>query len=189
MTEPTLTETPAAARRFGPGRALIWLAVIAVLVFVALGLANAFAAPPEGGREAPAFTMPLYGGGEFTLADYRGQVVVINFWASWCAPCAEEAPALERAWQDYRERGVQFVGVDYVDAEANALEYLGRYGITYPNGPDLRTAISDAYRIRGVPETFIVDAEGRVVFYAARPLTYAELASEIEKALASTSGS
>jgi cytochrome c biogenesis protein CcmG/thiol:disulfide interchange protein DsbE len=79
--------------------------------------------------------------------------------------------------------------VDYVDAEKNALEYLDKFAITYPNGPDLRTEISDAFHIRGVPETFIVNADGDVVFYAARPVNYAELSAEIEKALASTDGS
>ncbi len=188
MTDSAAADIASPARRPGIGRILIWAAVAAILVFVAAGLALAFAAPPEGGRPAPDFTVPLYGGGEFTLSDYRGQVVVINFWASWCAPCGEEAPDLEAAWQAYRDQGVQFIGVDYVDAEANALEYIERYGITYPNGPDLGTRISDAYHIRGVPETFIVDPQGRVAFYAARPLTFEELSAEIEKARASTEG-
>jgi len=193
MTDQTMVEHSIEAPAKGGlrlGRIVVWVVVGAILVFIALGLANAFSAPPEDGRKAPDFTMELYRDeGTFTLSEHRGHVVVINFWASWCGPCEVEAPDLERAWEEYKLRDVRFVGVDYVDAEKNALEFIDKFGITYSNGPDLRTEISDAYHIRGVPETFIVNAAGDVVFYAARPVTYAELSSEIEKALASTGGS
>jgi cytochrome c biogenesis protein CcmG, thiol:disulfide interchange protein DsbE len=183
MTENAMPEAPPSGLRIG--RVLIWGAVALVLIFIALGLASTFATPPLGGQPAPEFTMSLYDGQTFTLSQARGRVVVINFWASWCAPCKDEAPDLERAWQEYRDRGVQFIGVDYVDAEQNALEYINEFGITYPNGADIGTKISDAYHITGVPETFIVDRDGKVVFYAARPIQYDELAAEIEKALQS----
>jgi cytochrome c biogenesis protein CcmG, thiol:disulfide interchange protein DsbE len=166
-------------------RTVIWFAVALMLALMVVGLLKAFSTPPDGGRTAPDFSLTLYQNSEpFNLSDYKGEVVVINFWASWCAPCASEAPALEAAWQKYQHQGVQFVGVDYVDAEDKALEYITKYGITYANGPDLRTEISDLYRIRGVPETFIVDRNGKVVFYAPREITYDELAAEIESAMA-----
>ena len=164
------------------GRVLVWGVVVVIIIFLALGLVQAFKAQPQEGR-APDFTLTLYGGGSYTLSELRGQVVVINFWASWCGPCAEEAPDLEAAWRAYRDQGVMFLGVNYVDSEEKALAYIERFDITYPNGPDLGTRISDAYRIRGVPETFIVDAEGNITFFAQRPLTYEELSLEIEKAL------
>jgi cytochrome c biogenesis protein CcmG/thiol:disulfide interchange protein DsbE len=178
-------EPAAPAKKMSWGRIAIWGVVGLMLIFIAWGLINAFATPPVIGQPAPDFSMALYqGGGDFTLSDYRGQVVVINFWASWCGPCAEEAPALESAWQTYQDRGVMFVGVDWVDAEANALAFIAKHGVTYPNGADLGTDIADAYRIRGVPETFIVSRNGKVTFYAPYPLTYEQLAAEIEKALA-----
>jgi cytochrome c biogenesis protein CcmG/thiol:disulfide interchange protein DsbE len=175
--------TPAPATGIRWGRIVIWVVVALILLFVALGLINAFATQPQEGR-APDFTLETYGGGTYTLSELRGQVVVVNFWASWCLPCAQEAPTLESVWQDYRDQGVVFLGIDYVDSEAQALEYLDTYGVTYPNGPDLGTRISDAYHIRGVPETFVVNAEGEVTFFAQQALTYQQLASEIDKALA-----
>jgi cytochrome c biogenesis protein CcmG, thiol:disulfide interchange protein DsbE len=165
------------------GRIAIWVAVALILLFVALGLINAFATQPQEGR-APDFTLDTYGGETYTLSELRGQVVVVNFWASWCQPCASEAPALEATWQDYKDQGVVFLGVDYVDSEEKAQEYLEKYGVTYPNGPDLGTRISDAYRIRGVPETFIINAGGEVTFFAQQALTYEQLSAEIDRALA-----
>lgn len=171
------------------GRMVVWGIVIALLIFIMWGLINAFKTPPIIGSTAPDFSMPLYRGqGEFTLSEHRGKVVVINFWASWCAPCAEEAPGLEQAWQNTKDRGVVFVGVDWVDAEDKGLAFMEEHGISYYNGADLGTRIADAYRIRAVPETFIIGKDGKVLFYAPRMVSYEELMSEIEQALAEPAG-
>lgn len=171
-------------------------------VWVGLGLAMAFLgllgwAFIERGRTAPTrgpapdFTLPLYEGydgglgvSEFRLRDWRGRVVVLNFWASWCKPCEEEAALLESLWRSYRDRGVIFVGVDYLDAPSAALAYLRRFQITYPNGPDVGTRISRLYRITGVPETFVVDPKGEVVFYKAAPIRPGELEGVLDSLLA-----
>ncbi len=165
------------------------VAITVALIFLAL-LGWAFV---ERGRTAPTagpapdFTLSLYEGydgglgiREFRLREWRGHPVVINFWASWCKPCEEEAPLLEALWRKYRERGVIFVGVDYLDVPSAALDYLRRFRITYPNGPDLGTRISRLYRITGVPETFVVDPEGRVVFYKAAPIRPGELEAVLD---------
>jgi cytochrome c biogenesis protein CcmG/thiol:disulfide interchange protein DsbE len=88
------------------------------------------------GNKAPDFTLTLFDQFEqdqLALADLRGQVVVINFWASWCVECYKEAKLLEQAWQDHKDRGVIFIGVDYLDTDKEGLAYLQKYGITYPS--------------------------------------------------------
>jgi cytochrome c biogenesis protein CcmG/thiol:disulfide interchange protein DsbE len=119
---------------------------------------------------APDWSLPLfndYRGGwdsaTLNLADLRGKGVVLNFWASWCTECEKEAAALEAAWRQYRDKGIVFVGIDYLDQEPAAKRYLARYNTTYPNGPDLAGRISKRYTIRGVPETFFINPEGKIV--------------------------
>ena len=87
---------------------------------------------------------------------------MLNFWASWCKPCDEEAAALEAAWRKYKDQGVMFVGVDYLDQEPAAKRYLEKFDITFPNGADLASMISKRYTIRGVPETFFINAARRI---------------------------
>lgn len=170
--------------------------IVALLGLLAMGLRSA-GSGPEIGMPAPDFTLSLYDGGDLTLSKLRGQVVVINFWASWCAPCREEAPALERVWRDYKDRGVVFIGVDYVDVESSAREYMAEFDITYPNGLDNGQRISHAYRIRGVPETFFVDKSGNIapitVGGAAQPkkispISESELRSQLDRLLAQGEG-
>lgn len=136
---------------------------------------------------APAWSLTLFdeyrGGwpsGTITLADLRGKGVVLNFWASWCKPCEEEAAALEAAWRQYRDRGIVFVGVDYLDQDPAAKRYLQKFDVTYPNGPDLASRISKRYTIRGVPETFFIDPQGKIVgCRKVGPLTESELRQRI----------
>jgi cytochrome c biogenesis protein CcmG/thiol:disulfide interchange protein DsbE len=125
------------------------------------------------GRKAPDFSLALFDQFEqdpLSLADLRGKVVVVNFWASWCVECYKEAALLEQAWQDYRDRSVMFVGVDYLDTDKEGLAYMAKYGITYPSGPDLGSKISKDYAITGVPETFFIDQEGNIVHVQIGPI-------------------
>ena len=157
--------------------------VIAVLALLGWGFARTTAGQVDQGP-APDFELATFDGGTIRLSDLRGQVVVINFWASWCIPCREEAPILEATWRAYRERGVVFIGVNYVDTDREALAYIEELDLTYPNGPDLRTRIAQAYRIQGVPETFFVDRQGFLRGVHIGPITEEQLEARIEALLA-----
>jgi cytochrome c biogenesis protein CcmG/thiol:disulfide interchange protein DsbE len=152
------------------GALLAWGAILTLLAILALGLLRSQRGPVSKGEIAPSFSLSTFDGEQINMADLSGKVVVVNFWASWCKPCEEEADDLEAAWQYYKPGGqVVFLGVDYVDTEPEALAYLEKFDITFPNGPDLGTRISQAYRIRGVPETFFINQQGRLTYFQKGP--------------------
>jgi cytochrome c biogenesis protein CcmG/thiol:disulfide interchange protein DsbE len=120
-------------------------------------------------RSAPDVTFESYDGQRFRLAELRGKVVVVNFWASWCAPCRAEAPILQQSWLDLAGRGVIFIGVNQGETPQRADEYLHEYNITYPNVGDTDNQLTRAFGVQGLPATFIIDRNGviRDVLYAA----------------------
>jgi cytochrome c biogenesis protein CcmG/thiol:disulfide interchange protein DsbE len=181
-----VTETPAPARRIPWGQIAIFALVLGLLTLVAFQMRRngPLAAGPVGaGEKAPTFEITTFDGQTLKLADLRGQVVVVNFWASWCIPCEQEAAELETTWRRYKDKGVVFIGVDYVDTETAAKAFMQRFDITYPNGPDLGTRISQAYRIKGVPETYVVDKTGRLASVKIGPFQQGEMAGVIEPLL------
>jgi cytochrome c biogenesis protein CcmG/thiol:disulfide interchange protein DsbE len=166
------------------GTILTWVLLFGLLLVVGLGLLRAQQGPIGIGKQVPNFTLTTFDGALYSIEDYRGQVVVVNFWASWCKPCEQEAAELEQAWIRFKDQNVMFLGVDYVDTEQEALSYLSKFNITYPNGPDLGTEISQAFRIRGVPETYIVGRDGTIVDIKISPyLSLAEIESAVVNAL------
>lgn len=182
--EPTLKPT---VRRVPWWQWLVLALLAALLGLVAFQMQRTgpLAAGQVGnGEPAPDFELLTYDGDLIKLADLRGQVVVINFWASWCIPCEAEAADLESTWQQYKDQGVVFLGVAYVDTETGARAFMDRFGLTYPNGPDLRTEISHRYRIKGVPETFVVGKDGILRKLFVGPTTAAALQAEIVPLLA-----
>jgi cytochrome c biogenesis protein CcmG, thiol:disulfide interchange protein DsbE len=119
---------------------------------------------PKIGAPAPVFAVDRVDGpGTLDLRSLRGKPVVLNFWASWCVPCKGEAKMLESAWQQYRSRGVVFVGVDYHDVTSDAKTFLERHGVTYPTVKDGSGKIADRYGVSAVPETYFIDRRGRLV--------------------------
>ncbi len=169
--------------RKNSGVTIVVAVVLALLGLLALGLIQAGKGPVDSGA-APDFTLTDYQGQSIRLSDLRGKVVIINFWASWCPPCREEAAYLEQTWRKYKDQGVVFIGVDYVDTKKAALAYIAEFDITYFNGPDLGTRIAQAYNIKGVPETYYVDRNGTLRGMHIGPLTAPELDEKIDELLA-----
>lgn len=175
-----MSEMNAAPKRGVPVwvQVIVWVVLLGLLVIVAFGLRRSQQGTVQVGDTIPDFTLKFFDGytyqgkSEVKLSDLRGKVVVINFWASWCKPCEQEAADLEAAWQSYEPGGqVVFVGADYVDTEPEARGYLKKFAITYPNGPDLGTRISQMFRIKGVPETYFIDQTGKLVYAQIGPFT------------------
>jgi cytochrome c biogenesis protein CcmG/thiol:disulfide interchange protein DsbE len=114
-------------------------------------------------KEAPALELPkLGGGGSGALADYRGQVVVLNFWASWCEPCKEESPLLERWHRRMQARGGTVLGVDMLDVTDRAEEFIAEYELTYPMLKDKDGEGLEQFGVVQYPETFVIDRQGRI---------------------------
>ncbi|MDQ3784758.1 MAG: redoxin domain-containing protein [Actinomycetota bacterium] len=136
------------------------VAIVPALAFIGLlwiGLART-GSQAESGSKAPSFELPLLdGSGVLADEDLSGKPVVINFWASWCVPCREEAPLLEKTWRAYRDQGVVFLGVNIKDAESDAKRFVKDFGITYPMVRDLGQRLTQDFGVKGLPETFFVD--------------------------------
>jgi cytochrome c biogenesis protein CcmG, thiol:disulfide interchange protein DsbE len=157
---------------------IVWVLLVGLLVLVAIGLKNSQEGQVQKGDKINQLNLTLFSGFEYNgatqvkLSDLSGKVVVVNFWASWCKPCEQEAADLEKAWEIYKGSGkVVFIGVDYVDTEPEARAYLAKFGITFSNGPDLGTKISQMFRIKGVPETYFIDQNGVLQYAQIGPFT------------------
>jgi cytochrome c biogenesis protein CcmG, thiol:disulfide interchange protein DsbE len=159
------------------------VAIIVALLAAGLGRDPSVIASPLVGRMAPNFTLSRLDGPPVTLSKLRGQVVVINFWASWCAECKVEQAALDQTWQQFQDSGVVLIGVNFEDETAAAAGYVRAADVTYPVVEDTDSSTALAYGLRGVPETFIVNRSGRVVNRIIGPVEATALTSAINSTL------
>jgi cytochrome c biogenesis protein CcmG, thiol:disulfide interchange protein DsbE len=171
-------------------RLLRWLIPLAALPVLAL-LAYGFRVSPRDipspllERTAPAFALTTLEGAPVSLAAYRGKVVVLNFWASWCYPaCYEEAPVLEQNWRAYRDRGVVVLGVAIQDKREASEKFVRDFGLTFPNAPDPTGKVSVDYGVYGVPETFFVDRRGLIRVKHVSAVTDAVFRQTVDRLLA-----
>ncbi len=188
--EKKATNTNSVPRRGAPlwAQVLVWVGLLGLLVLLGLGLFQAQHPIMSIGSKVPDFTLSLFDNYHYqsaeqvSLSSLRGKVVVINFWASWCVTCADEAKDMEAAWQVYQPGNqVVFLGVDYTDVDSKALEFLSNYSISYPNGPDLGTRITPIFnRNIAMPETYIVDQQGILQYKQIGPF---QSVSEIRSAI------
>jgi cytochrome c biogenesis protein CcmG/thiol:disulfide interchange protein DsbE len=167
-------------------RLAIPLAGLPIVALLAYGLTRdpKLVPSPLPGRTAPDFTMVTLAGDSLHLADLRGKVVVLNFWASWCIPCLQEHPLLVAADERWGSQGLQIVGVVYQDTPTNAKDWIREQGGTWRHVLDPHSKLSIEYGLFGVPETFFIDRHGVIVYKHIGPLSADVLASWVTKLLA-----
>jgi cytochrome c biogenesis protein CcmG, thiol:disulfide interchange protein DsbE len=154
------------------------VAVFAAAI-IAVSLATSSAAAPPAAPLAPAFTVAALGGpGNVSLSQYRGKPVIVNFWASWCGPCQSETPLLA-SWYKQEHGRIALLGLDENDAAAKALAFAHAKGVTYTLGSDPMTNVAGAYNIDGLPQTYFLNAQHRIVEHVLGPMTKADLAEGV----------
>ena len=180
MTEPGLTETPPETERprWWPSPRLLVIAALvpAAVLLVILGLSitrpattssggsnTNFSALDLQGREAPDFSLDGLNGGTVQLSDNRGKVVMVDFWASWCPSCRQEAAHLVELYEEYQPLGVEFIGIAIWDFPDDLRTYVEDFGVNYPNALDSKGTIAIDYGVVATPEKFFIDREGRIV--------------------------
>jgi cytochrome c biogenesis protein CcmG/thiol:disulfide interchange protein DsbE len=166
-------------------------AAVGVLVLAAVacgGGGSAGADDPLGAKAmsepAPALSGDTVGGGAVALADLRGKVAVVNFWATWCAPCRNEQPELVRLSRDYRDQGVEFLGVNERDDTAKARAWVKEFGVPYPSIVDEPGAWADDFALFGLPDTYVIDRQGIIRWAVFGQTDAAQLRRLIDQVLA-----
>lgn len=153
---------------------VVVIAILAVIGLLGFGLVAKESESLAVGEPAPRAELPrLDGKGAGSIADYRGEWVLVNFWASWCAPCEDEAPALEQFYERNRDRGVIVLGIDTQDLTDDALGFVREFGLTYPQlrDPDADSPLSEEeYGATGLPESYLVDPQGDLALIRRGPV-------------------
>ncbi len=183
MEEPVVSEQRETSGRLSPTAIAVVAVTVIVVVLLGYGLIASPNEPLVVGNPVPDFQLTAFDGSEMSLSAAQGQVVVVNFFASWCTPCRKEAPALEETWREYQDQGVQFYGIAYKDAQSKAQAFLDEFDATYPSAVDPGNGVARSYGVTGVPETFIVDQDGNLARHYLGAVTRLELSLEIDRQL------
>ena len=164
------------------GTLLVILALVAVMMLV--GIRSFRPNQIKIGSNAPDYTLRTFDGDLYTLQDSRGQIILLNFWGNWCAPCHAEAPDLQDIYEEYADDGVLLLGVNYIDVAPDAIAFIEQYAITYPNGPDVAEKIAQTYNLQSTPQTYVIGRDGRLTHIFIGQVNYEMLAEAIESLLA-----
>lgn len=140
-------------------------------------------------RPLPDLAGSTVQGGELEAADYAGRILVLNVWATWCGPCREEQPALQRVWERYQGRGVRFLGLNYRDDAAAAAAWIDEFGVTYPSIQDPSGGWADDLGFLGLPDTYVADADGTIRYLITGATTDDQLSGVLDDLLAAPSAS
>jgi cytochrome c biogenesis protein CcmG/thiol:disulfide interchange protein DsbE len=167
-SQPAAKGPKQSAVRFWQG--IFGLILLVFIILLGARLVQTNQSEQRASGAAPAFSFTTFEGETISSDQLLGKGVVLNFWASWCDPCREEAALLEETWRREQDSGIVFLGLDYLDQEPAAKAYLAEFGITYPNGPDLQSAAARRYGIKGVPETFFIDPQGQITDIVIGPI-------------------
>lgn len=165
---------------------LLNVGLLALLLTLLLTPAAKTPSDPLVGHPAPNFSLamlrPQTGKNTLSLANFKGKAVVLNFWASWCDPCKEEAPLLESAWKRMQAQGkdVVFLGIDFEDASNNGIKFLQQNDITYPAVLDANGSVANKYGVTSLPVTIFINRDGTVVGRVPQELTAQTLASNLQ---------
>lgn len=165
---------------------LVNMALLVLLVAQLLTPASRTPASPLVGHAAPAFALARLSAqseaGMLSLADFRGKAIVLNFWASWCDPCKEEAALLENTWRQMQTEGknVVFLGLDFQESRSDALRFLQDYSITYPLALDTQGTAANHYAIASLPDTIFINRQGVVVSKVSQQITAQLLNSNLQ---------
>ncbi|HVE75207.1 MAG TPA: redoxin domain-containing protein [Actinomycetota bacterium] len=139
----------------------------------------------EPGKAAPPFSLTSFTGERVTLESHTGKIVLLNFWASWCLPCRDEAPHLEKIWKEYAGRGVVVIGINADDLEKDARKYVSEFQITFPNVRDNAGKTKSSYAVTAFPESFFISRDGTLIFIERGPMSEEVIRERLDRMLAS----
>jgi cytochrome c biogenesis protein CcmG/thiol:disulfide interchange protein DsbE len=167
----------------------VFIGALALVGLLGYGLAAKGEGTLAVGDPIPTTELPVLGGeGAGSLADQRGRWALVNVWASWCGPCREEAPALQRFYERHGGEGFEIVGIDTQEPAEDGLEFVDEFGLTYPQLHDGPGEFAEELKMTGVPENFLVDPEGDVALLRPGPVTDAYLEDEVAPLIEGSAG-
>jgi peroxiredoxin len=171
-------------RGFSLGSLALMVVVLALAIVLGAQLSRRNATRPTSGA-APDFALTLFDASAIRLSDFRGQVALINFWASWCPPCRDEAPDLQALYAEYQPAGFTVIGINMLESSRQkALDFINAFGISYPNGEDIGEQLTNLYRVEAPPESFLIDRRGKVRRFFIGGIRYDDVSVSIESLLA-----